>query len=128
MRRTRCTCHRIPSPALGYWQESIDSNVAAAAAARREGQTAEELHASDYEIYAYLQTGQDEAAGRIVDSLPRDRIALRSEGGADRRRRPLGRIFCARGDPGTVRAGAPGLAAGGAALRCGKLRFLTQMQ
>jgi len=55
---------------LGYWQESIDSNVAAAAAARRQGQTAEELHASDYETYAYLQTGQDEAAARIVDSLP----------------------------------------------------------
>ena len=54
----------------GYWRESIDSNVAAAAAARREGQTAEELHASDYEIYAYLQTGQDESAQRIVNSLP----------------------------------------------------------
>jgi hypothetical protein len=54
----------------GFWQESIDSNIAAAAAARREGQTAEELHASDYESYAYLQTGQDEAAGRIVKSLP----------------------------------------------------------
>ncbi|HEV2299322.1 MAG TPA: hypothetical protein VGR72_12485 [Candidatus Acidoferrales bacterium] len=53
----------------GYWQESIDTNVAAAAAAQREGQTAEELHASDYEIYAYLQTGQDQAARRIVDSL-----------------------------------------------------------
>ena len=55
---------------LGYWQESIDSNVAAAAAARRQGQTAEELHASDYETYAYLQTAQDEAAARIVNSLP----------------------------------------------------------
>jgi tetratricopeptide (TPR) repeat protein len=55
---------------LGYWQASIDSNLAAAAAARRQGQTAEELHDSDYETYAYLQTGQDEAAGRIVRSLP----------------------------------------------------------
>ena len=55
---------------LGDWQGSIDSNVAAAAAARRQGQTAEELHASDYETYAYLQTGQDEAAGRMVGSLP----------------------------------------------------------
>jgi tetratricopeptide (TPR) repeat protein len=55
---------------LGYWQESIDSNIAAAASARRQRQTAEELHASDYEIYAYLQTGQDQAARRIVDSLP----------------------------------------------------------
>ena len=55
---------------LGLWQESIDSNVAAAAAARRQGQTAEELHASDYETYAYLQTAQDAAAARIVNSLP----------------------------------------------------------
>ena len=55
---------------LGYWQESIDSNVAAAAAARRQHQTAEELHASDYETYAYLQTGQDDAAARIVSALP----------------------------------------------------------
>jgi hypothetical protein len=55
---------------LGYWQESIDSNAAAAAAARRQGQTAEELHASDYETYAYLQTGQDGAAAGMVSSLP----------------------------------------------------------
>jgi hypothetical protein len=55
---------------IGYWQDSIDSNLAAAAAARREGETAEELHASDYEVYAYLQTGQDEAAQRLLRSLP----------------------------------------------------------
>lgn len=54
----------------GFWQESIDRNIAAAAAAKREGQTAEELHASDYEVYAYLQTARDEAAQRLVSSLP----------------------------------------------------------
>ncbi len=54
----------------GYWQDSINSNVAASAAAKRGGETAEELHASDYEVYAYLQTGQDEAARGILDSLP----------------------------------------------------------
>jgi len=54
----------------GYWRDSINSNVAAAAAAKREGQTAEELHASDYETYAYLQTGQDDAARKILSSLP----------------------------------------------------------
>lgn len=54
---------------LGYWQESIDSNIAAASSARRQRQTAEELHASDYEMYAYLQSGQDQAARRIADSL-----------------------------------------------------------
>ena len=54
----------------GYWQDSINSNMAATVAAKREGQTAEELHASDYEVYAYLQTAQDDAARRIVNSLP----------------------------------------------------------
>ncbi|HEX8893269.1 MAG TPA: hypothetical protein VF783_08090 [Terriglobales bacterium] len=55
---------------VGYWQDSIDGNLAAAAAARREGQTAEELHALDYQAYAYLQTAQDAAARRLVESLP----------------------------------------------------------
>jgi tetratricopeptide (TPR) repeat protein len=55
---------------VGYWQESIDSNLAASAAARREGQTAEELHMLDYQAYAYLQTGQDEATRHLVESLP----------------------------------------------------------
>src|SRR4029077_3699501 len=60
---------------VGYWQDSIDGNLGAAAAARREGQTAEELHALDYQAYAYLQTAQDEAAQRLVELLPE--IALR---------------------------------------------------
>lgn len=55
---------------VGYWQDSIESNLAAAAAARREGQTTEELHALDYQVYAYLQTAQDNAARRLVESLP----------------------------------------------------------
>src|ERR1022692_4866819 len=44
---------------VGDWQHSIDANIASAAAARSSGQPAEELHASDYLVYAYLQTGQD---------------------------------------------------------------------
>lgn len=53
---------------VGYWQDSIDANKAAAAAARSEGQTAEELHASDYMVYAYLQTAQDRATQRLLES------------------------------------------------------------
>ncbi|MGZ4860377.1 MAG: hypothetical protein ACXV8M_12530 [Candidatus Angelobacter sp.] len=53
---------------VGYWQDSIDANMAAAAAARSEGQTAEELHASDYMVYAYLQTAQDRATQRLLES------------------------------------------------------------
>jgi len=55
---------------VGSWQESIDTNIASAAAARRDGLTGEELHASDYQMYAYLQTAQDAAAKRLLDSLP----------------------------------------------------------
>lgn len=55
---------------LGYWQESIDTNTASGAVAKREGSVAEELHAMDYRIYAYLQTAQDRAARRMLDALP----------------------------------------------------------
>jgi tetratricopeptide (TPR) repeat protein len=55
---------------VGYWQESIDTNVASGEVAKREGSTAEELHTMDYRTYAYLQTAQDAGARRLVDALP----------------------------------------------------------
>ncbi|MDE3136279.1 MAG: hypothetical protein KGL59_06880 [Acidobacteriota bacterium] len=55
---------------VGLWDESIDSNLASAAASRREGNVTEELHASDYLVYAYLQSGRDGAAARLVQALP----------------------------------------------------------
>ena len=55
---------------VGYWQESIDANIASAESARRGKATAEELHANDYQAYAYLQTAQDGAARKLLDSLP----------------------------------------------------------
>lgn len=53
---------------IGDWQASIDANLVSASEARAAGQPADELHASDYMVYAYLQTGQDLAAKRWVDS------------------------------------------------------------
>ena len=53
---------------VGYWQDSIAANRAAAAASDREGQIAEELHDMDYLTYAYLQRGQDRAALSMVRS------------------------------------------------------------
>jgi hypothetical protein len=53
---------------VGDWQDSIDANLAATAAARSAGQTPEELHATDYMVYAYLQTAQDNAAKHLVES------------------------------------------------------------
>ena len=55
---------------VGYWQESIEANIASAESANREKATAEELHATDYQAYAYLQTARDGAARRLLDSLP----------------------------------------------------------
>ena len=55
---------------VGLWQPSIDTNIESAAVAKRNRATAEELHATDYQTYAYLQTAQDTAAKRLVDSLP----------------------------------------------------------
>ena len=51
---------------IGDWPASIATNTASAAAARQAGQPADELHASDYMVYAYLQTAQDAAANTLV--------------------------------------------------------------
>ena len=55
---------------VGLWQPSIDANIASADVARKGHVTGEELHASDYQMYAYLQTGQDAAARQLLDTLP----------------------------------------------------------
>ena len=55
---------------VGAWLESINSNLASTTAAKRTGSTSEELHASDYLMYAYLQTGQDSAARALLAQLP----------------------------------------------------------
>ncbi|HST76589.1 MAG TPA: hypothetical protein VLJ20_14530 [Acetobacteraceae bacterium] len=55
---------------LGQWQDSIDTNLKSGEVARREGATAEELHTMDYRVYAYLQTGQDDAARQLLNALP----------------------------------------------------------
>jgi tetratricopeptide (TPR) repeat protein len=58
---------------LGLWQESIQSNLASAAAAKkyvartRPGAASfDQLHALDYLVYAYLQGGQDQKAKQIL--------------------------------------------------------------
>jgi hypothetical protein len=62
---------------LGMWQESIDSNRAANAAALAyvrktlgpDGFDGETVHTMDYLEYAYLQTAQDGPAKAVVDQL-----------------------------------------------------------
>jgi len=61
---------------LGLWQESIDSNLASAAAGAREAEkrhpgvaSFNALHATDYLVYAYLQTAQDAKARELVERV-----------------------------------------------------------
>ncbi len=54
---------------LGLWQDSINSNLAAKAAAQQQGDTGEELHAMDYLVYAYLQSGRDNEAAAVIQQL-----------------------------------------------------------
>jgi hypothetical protein len=62
---------------VGSWKESIDTNRRSAEAARKSNGPGEELHALDYQAYAYLQIAQDKAAKSVVDH------ALSVVGGAE---------------------------------------------
>jgi tetratricopeptide (TPR) repeat protein len=52
---------------VGSWKESIETNKKSAEAARKTNGPGEELHALDYQTYAYLQIAQDKAARATVD-------------------------------------------------------------
>ena len=54
---------------LGLWDDSIASNLAASDAARKAGDTGEQLHAMDYLVYAYLQSGRDADAAQVISEL-----------------------------------------------------------
>jgi hypothetical protein len=51
---------------LGYWDRSIETNRRSAEVARAQKEMNGELHARDYMVYAYLQTGRDEAARQAI--------------------------------------------------------------
>lgn len=52
---------------VGSWKESIDTNRRSAEAARKSSGYGEELHALDYQTYAYLQLAQDTLAKEVRD-------------------------------------------------------------
>jgi tetratricopeptide (TPR) repeat protein len=54
---------------LGLWEDSISSNLAASEAARKAGDLGEQLHAMDYLVYAYLQSGRDADAAGVIAQL-----------------------------------------------------------
>ncbi|MGH9689129.1 MAG: hypothetical protein ACRD5K_18820 [Candidatus Acidiferrales bacterium] len=60
---------------LGYWQDSIDSNLASAAAAEKatrsgsDDESGYQVHAMTYLEYAYLQRGEDQKAREVIAQL-----------------------------------------------------------
>ncbi len=61
---------------LGLWQESVNSNLAAEQAAKQMAASAnlpytpaDQLHAMDYLIYAYLQQGHDQEASGVLNEV-----------------------------------------------------------
>src|SRR5438874_13750696 len=54
---------------VGYWTESIASNMEAARVAKEAKDLHDQLHAMDYLVYADLQLGQDAKAKAIIDEM-----------------------------------------------------------
>ena len=96
----------------GYWQDSIDSNVKAVAAAKREktdgGRTARQ-RLRDLRLPANRAGRRGAPCGGFFAG---NRIALRSERRGRRRWQSSNGILCTRGDPGTIRPRAPRVEAG----------------
>lgn len=55
---------------VGWWKESVETNLHSIEVALRSSSIAEALHASDYAEYAYLQMRRDSAAKAILEGLP----------------------------------------------------------
>ncbi len=56
---------------VGRWEDSIETNRRSAQTARAREETFDEIHAMDYMVYGYLQTGQPQAARQVVGELRR---------------------------------------------------------
>jgi hypothetical protein len=52
---------------VGSWTESAATNELSAAAAKRDGDGSQQLHAMDYMVYAYLQLARDDDARRVME-------------------------------------------------------------
>jgi hypothetical protein len=88
---------------VGYWKESIASNKEAQRVARQANDFHDQLHAMDYQVYAYLQLGQDNAAKAVLDEMEAVHRDI------------SGRTLRAGGIAGTLRGRTPRLESGRAA-------------
>jgi hypothetical protein len=54
---------------IGYWKESAASNKAAHDLAKADKEPDDQLHASDYMVYAFLQMGRDQEARALIEEM-----------------------------------------------------------
>jgi hypothetical protein len=59
---------------VGYWKDSISSNVESSRVASADKEGHDQLHAMDYLVYAYLQLGQDKKAAAVIDEMNTVRV------------------------------------------------------
>jgi tetratricopeptide (TPR) repeat protein len=55
---------------VGYWKDSVETNIKSEQTAIQQNVMAEALHAMDYQTYAYLQMSQDQKAKAVLDRMP----------------------------------------------------------
>ena len=54
---------------VGYWKDSVETNIKSEQTALKQNVIGEALHAMDYQAYAYLQMAQDQKAKAVLDRL-----------------------------------------------------------
>jgi len=69
---------------VGYWQDSVESNIKSEQTALQQNVIGEALHAMDYQAYAYLQMAQDQKARGVLERLAGTaaKLDLNAMGGA----------------------------------------------
>ena len=69
---------------VGYWRESVDTNIKSEETALKQSVIGEALHAMDYQAYAYLQMAQDQKARAVLDRMTpvAAKLDLNAMGGA----------------------------------------------
>lgn len=66
---------------VGYWKESVESNLASVKAAKIDKSLGDQLHGQDYLVYAYLQTAQDKLARAVVDDISATNVTSNVQAG-----------------------------------------------
>jgi hypothetical protein len=69
---------------VGYWKESVETNIKSEQTALQQNVIGEALHAMDYQAYAYLQMAQDARAKAVLDRVTPTvtKLDLNAMGGA----------------------------------------------